>query len=67
MNNKYYVIKESDLMDLLYSAYMLTALNKGKVDEWSKYTQSIFNFENENGAIEDLIYEELKTYNSFEI
>ena len=54
-------------MDLLYSAYMLTALNKGGVDEWSKYTQSIFNFENENGAIEDLIYEELKTYNSFEI
>lgn len=41
MNNKYYVIKESDLMDLLYSAYMLTALNKGEVDEWSKYTQSI--------------------------
>ena len=67
MNNKCYIIKESDLMDLLYSAYMLTALNKGGVDEWSKYTQSIFNFENENGAIEDLIYEELKTYNSFEI
>ena len=44
MNEKYYKISQTELLDLLKVKSMLTALEFGGVDNWSWYDESTRNF-----------------------
>ena len=44
MNEKYYKISQTELLDLLKAKFMLTALEVGGVDNWEWYGGSTCNF-----------------------
>ena len=47
MEEKKYLISESELRDLLNSFYTLHALERGGVDNWAWYSESIDDFKKE--------------------
>ena len=62
---KRYIIAESDLRQLLEDSLTLTALNYGGVDSWDWYGQSIRDFEEENGEIEQTAENMLSDFSPF--
>ena len=57
-------IEVEDLRELLDAAYRYYALERGGVDNWSWYSESISDFldENECETIEEVVEKDLKIY-----
>lgn len=57
MEEKYYKISESELLELLHDELTLIALQNGGVDNWSGYSESIMYFLAANGNLNDDMYD----------
>lgn len=57
MEEKYYKISESELLELLHDELTLIALQNGGVDNWSGYGESITHFLVSNGNLNDDMYD----------
>lgn len=57
-------IEVEDLRDLLTAAYRYYALERGGVDNWTWYSESISDFLDENGCetIDEVVEKDLKLY-----
>lgn len=66
MLEKQYLVNESKLIELLYDSFKLIALESGGVDNWDWYSQSIADFEKDEGELYTLAHEALRTYDILE-
>lgn len=57
MEEKYYRISESELLELLHDELTLIALQNGGVDNWTGYSESIMHFLATNGNLNDDMYD----------
>lgn len=57
MNEKYYLVSEEELIDLLEAYYKLIALESGGVDNWEWYSESLNNWLINNGAASEDFYD----------
>ena len=66
MLEKQYLVNESELIELLHDSFKLIALENGGVDNWYWYSQSITDFEKNQGELYTLAHEELSNYDILE-
>ena len=66
MLEKQYLVNESELIELLHDSLKLIALENGGVDNWDWYSQSIADFEENQGELYTLAHEALSNYDILE-